>query len=80
MPSLGTRAFVLIQNERTKEKIKTSFPPFAKGKFLSCKKHYKLLDFFAYSELSNLLYAFFTSPKTGVNEVGLLSLIIKKLK
>ena len=59
-----------MQNERTKEKIKTAFPPFA-SKFLSCKKHYKLLDFFAHSELSNLLYAFFTAPKTGVNEVGL---------
>jgi hypothetical protein len=34
------------------------------------QKHYKLLDFFAHSELSNLLHAFFASPKIGWNEVG----------
>jgi hypothetical protein len=60
----------LIQNERTKEKIKTAFPPFARGKFYSCKNCYSSGDKLTRSFLPLPFNAIFTANKTGVNEVG----------
>jgi hypothetical protein len=61
---LTVLSFVLIQNERTKEKIKTAFPPFA-SKFYSCKNCYSSGDKLTGSLLPLALNAIFTSNKTA---------------